>query len=182
MENRFKLSPPWCTYVNQLTELFGQDPDIDVSYDNDESTVFLRVDNADKYEILVNILPCYKSFGNMILNIEIIPSNTMNKPTLDFNKLGKDDIFNLLFDKNPVFSFVKTVDLLYCIPFVYVVFINKVVQFFNDNLNDVYGNMSTLYQHIAEDVFSDSDYLDGVCYCTDISQDGTVNVPLGEWP
>lgn len=181
MKNRFKLSPPWCTYVNQLTELFGQDPEINVSYDNEESTVYLRVDNDDKYEILINILPYYKKFGNVILNIEIIPGNMTDKSDINFDKLGNDDIFNILFDKNPAFSFVKTVDLLYCVPLTYVVFTNKVVQFFNDNLNDVYGNMSTLYQHIAEDVFTDAEF-ENVYYCTDIDKKGAVNAPLGEWP
>lgn len=181
MKNRFKLSPPWCTYVNYLTEMFGEDPEINVRYDNDQATVYLAVDNADKYDILVNVLPCYKTFGNMYLNIEIIPSNNLGKPVNKFDQLGTDDIFNTLFKGNPVFSFVKTVDVLYCVPFVYVVFKNKIVQFFNDNLNDVYGNMTTLYQYIAEEIFDDELFED-VCFCTDISDDAKVAGPLGEWP
>lgn len=181
MKNRFKLSPPWCTYVSQLTELFGQDPEINVSYDNEESTVYIRVNNADKYEILVNIIPYYKKFGNVILNVEVIPANDIGKSNCDFYKMSNEEVFNTLFEKNPAFSFVKSVDLLYACPITYVVFTNKVVQFFNDNLNDVYGNMNTLYQNIAEDIFVDAEF-EGVYYCTDIDKNGTVNTPLGEWP
>ena len=60
---------------------------------------------------------------------------------------------------------------------IYVVFKNRVVQFFNDNLNDIYGNISTLYQEIASDVFKE---ISGVNYCTDIEE--RVGAPLGEWP
>ena len=50
----------------------------------------------------------------------------------------------------------------------YVVFTNKVVQFFNDNLNDIYGNVTTLYQEIASDVF---DIESGVFFCTDFKKE-----------
>lgn len=49
----------------------------------------------------------------------------------------------------------------------YVVFKNCVVQFFNDNLNDIYGNISTLYQDIAREIFADAEW-EGVFYCTDV--------------
>ena len=49
-------------------------------------------------------------------------------------------------------------------PLTYVVLKKEVVQFFNDNLNDIHGLETTLYQTIAKDVFDGT----GVFFCTDI--------------
>jgi hypothetical protein len=62
----------------------------------------------------------------------------------------------------------------------YVVFKNCVVQFFNDNLNDCHGIISTLYQDIAAEIFEDAD-LHNVYYNTDVER-GQLGMPLGEWP
>ena len=59
----------------------------------------------------------------------------------------------------------------------YVVFENKVVQFFNDDLSDIHGNKSTLYQEIAKDIFGDCD---NIYFCTDTKEE--IGKPLGEWP
>lgn len=63
------------------------------------------------------------------------------------------------------------------VPFTYVVFKNCVVQFFNDNLNDPHGIISTLYQEIAEEVLES---VPNTYYCTDIEH--KLGMPLGEWP
>ena len=55
------------------------------------------------------------------------------------------------FENNPAFAYcVAPVDEGYWfLDFCYVVFKNCVVQFFNDNLDDAHGVISTLYQDIA---------------------------------
>lgn len=59
----------------------------------------------------------------------------------------------------------------YYIAFTYVVFKNCVVQFFNDNLNDPHGVVSTLYENIADEIFKDIQFPnDGVAFCTDIER------------
>jgi hypothetical protein len=67
-------------------------------------------------------------------------------------------------------------------PLTYVVFKNRVVQFFNDNLNDPHGVISTLYQDIADEIFADMPYQahGGIAYCTDVEHN--LGAPLGEWP
>lgn len=68
------------------------------------------------------------------------------------------------------------------VPFTYVVFKNCVVQFFNDNLNDPHGIVSTLYQDIAAEIFADMPFPQdgGICFCTDTEH--KLGAPLGEWP
>ena len=41
--------------------------------------------------------------------------------------------------------------------------------FFNDNLNDPHGVLSTLYQDIAPEVFANCELCKEVSYCTDVN-------------
>ena len=178
MENiRLKLSPPWVTYVNELIALFGEDPDITIKYeDNCTTKVKLYVNNEEKAQSLCTLLPLSKRFGNQELEICIIPPNA-ERSYIGSYKKGKE-VYETAFKGNPVLSFVHEVNGIFSNTITYVVFKNKVIQFFNDNLNDVYGNISTLYQEIAKDVFSE--YVNGICYCTDVDQ--KLKKPLSEWP
>lgn len=183
---RLKKSPPWITYVNQLSVLFGEDPEITIEYNNDIYRVELFVDNEDKAEALSRLLPVEKVFGNVILSIAIIPTNITfdseenNATDFDAIALSYKDLFDTAFNNNPVYCESVTMSSVFISNAItYVVFKNKVVQFFNDNLNDLHGNISTLYQEIASDLFRDTDLM-GVYYCTEV--EGDVGKPLGEWP
>lgn len=171
---RLKMSPPWITYVNELTALFKNDPAIKIRYDNDGPSVYLTVNNApDKAAALAQLLPEEVYFGNVCLDL-FIEGEISNKIFVD-----KVELFETLFGGNSAFAFVYPVEGIFSNRIIYVVFKNCVVQFFNDNLNDLHGNISTLYEDIAADVFEDAD-IPGVFFCTDIEE--TVGKPLGEWP
>ena len=176
MENiKLKISPPWVTYANELTALFGEDPEIKINYDNDFPRVKLYVSNWKKATALDLLLRRGIEFGNVYLHVEVVPPNTERIKFGDCNDYKL--VFEEAFKGNPAFSFVYQVEGIFSNKITYVVFKNKVVQFFNDNLNDVYGNVSTLYQEIAKDVFD----IKGICYCTDV-QDNGLRKPLNEWP
>ena len=72
-------------------------------------------------------------------------------------------MFITAFRGNPAYSFTDSVDLR-TNRIIYIVFRNVVVQYYNDDLGDYYGQCSTLYQNIAADIFKP---IDGVHYCTD---------------
>jgi len=166
MSNKVGLSAPWVTFYREINALFGDDPDIHIEYDEDEVEVKLFVQNSDKADALTQLLPTEKAFGNVVLKITVIPANEP-APT-------KASLIARAFQGNPVYSYGTTVDGIMSNPIHYVVFANKVVQFFNDDLGDVNGNCSTLYQEIAKDVLGAEE---GVHYCTDvIDSSGT---PLG---
>ena len=48
--------------------------------------------------------------------------------------------------------------------FNFVVFVPEVVQFYNDDLGDINGLCSTLYQDLAKDLFGEEA---GIYFCTD---------------
>lgn len=150
-----KLSAPWVTFYREIVELFGADPDIRIEYDEEAPSVTLYVEGQDKADAIQSILPVEKNFGNVTMSITVVPSNDKQKT--------KADIYRTAFNGNPAFSYAVTDEGITTNPITYVVFRNKVVQFWNDNLGDINGNISTLYQDIARDALEDEE----VMYCTD---------------
>lgn len=166
MEN-MKLSSPWMTFVHEVEALFEKDYDVKVKYDDNYYTLKLYVEDGRKADALTKLLPEKKTFGNITLTIEVVPSN--KEETIA-------DLFNNAFFGNPAVEFVQTAET----PFGelnYVVFQNKVVQFFNDQLDDLNGNKSTLFEDIARDIFGNKH---SVFYCTEAKKE--LSKPLGEWP
>lgn len=175
---RLKLSPPWITYINKLQALFDGDPQIAFNISQSEvgPSVVIACNNGDKVAALQKLLPPVKQFGNvnLFIGIDGVPSN-IAFPT-------PKSLFETAFKGNPAFAYAiaPAEEGYQWFSMTYVVFKNCVVQFFNDNLNDCHGIISTLYQEIAEEIFADSG-LHNVYYNTDIEV-GKLGKPLGEWP
>lgn len=149
------LSSPWVIYYKELDALFKGDPDIKVVFDELKNTIKLYVQGESKAEALNQLLPTEKEFGNVTIRIEVLPANKFLKSSIS--------LYEDAFKGNPALSFVKNItNGVYS--FDYVVFKPEVVQFFNDDLSDINGNCSTLYQDIAKDIFGETD---GVFFCTD---------------
>lgn len=172
---RLKLAPPWITYVNKLEALFDPDPQLAFNIDYDEMTVTIAGNNEDKNTALWCLLPEEKIFGNIVLKIVI------DGPIDNIAFRTQKELFDTAFAGNPVYAYSVTPSgESWFYSATYVVFKNCVVQFFNDNLNDCHGVLSTLYQDIASEIFEDAN-LNGVYYNTDIER-GNLGKPLGEWP
>lgn len=154
MEEKLHISSPWVTYVHKLQCLFGDDPDIRVEYDDDACRVKLFVNGIDKAEALTRLLKPEVEFGNVKLYIEVIPANREKT----FADLVKDAFLG-----NP--HFVELIKIpLQSNPIYYAIFKKEVAQFFNDNLADAHGNISTLYETMAKEILGEED---GVHFCTD---------------
>jgi len=163
-----KLSAPWIKFYRELEALFAEDEEVRVVYDEEVNEVKLYVENSVKAEALSQLLPEEKTFGNVTLRITVIPGN---------NVLKGVDLFSRAFEGNPALSYVLPID---CPMghFEYAIFKPKVVQFFNDDIGDLNGLCSTLYQDIAKDVFGSET---GIFFCTEPTEQ-KLQKPLGEWP
>ena len=140
--------------------MFGLDPEINVTISEDDYTVTLHVDNAEKAEAIAQLLPAERAFGNVTVKTKVVPANRLGASRLS--------LFQKAFEGNPAFAYTKSFEG-QPYGFCYVVFANKVVQYFLDNLQDVNGNRSTLYEEIARDLFGE----DGeVFFCTDTGAKG----------
>jgi len=172
---RTKLAPPWITYINELQALFDNDPQIAFNIADNGRSVTIACNNGDKCAALAQLLPAELVYGNVTVSIAI------DGPMSNRAFLSNKELFETAFWKNPVLAYCvapkqEGYDWIDC---TYVVFKNCVVQFFNDNLDDCHGVVSTLYQDIAKDVFVGNDLV-GVFFNTDINN--KVGAPLGEWP
>ena len=152
-----KLTPPWVEYYNKVNALFGQDPDILVEYDEDERIINLKVNGQDKADALMQLLPTEKWFGNIVVKVNVIPANKMPQ---------KIDLFKKAFEGNPIFSYAISVDTgMTSNTFNFVVFKHLICQIWQDNLGDINGNVTTLYEDLAREIFED---VDGILYNTDM--------------
>lgn len=172
---KLKISPPWITFYRELEAMFAGDPDINIIYSEEEYTVRLYVNGAEKADALSQLLPAERAFGNITFHIKVIPANLEVKPS-------KIDLFRKAFLGNSAFVDIVSPTGPFSVPINYVLFRKKVVQFFNDDLQDFNGLESTLYECIAEDIFPEHN---GIAFCTD-TEDPVVTQrfgkPLGEWP
>lgn len=156
---KLMLSAPWVTFIHELQLLFEQDKDIRMVVDSNLLEVKLYVEDWRKADALSKLLPQEKVFGNVTLKIDVIPANH-----------GDGSPFCLIqdaFKGNPVFVGAESESKMIG-TFNYVVFKKEVAQFFNDQLDDINGNKSMLYQDIARDVLGEKD---GVFYCTHWCED-----------
>ena len=157
-----ELSPPWQSYCSKIKELFGADPDITIKFDNDTYNLCLYVDNTDKAEALAKILPEKKEFGGVTVTIKVIPANK-EYPTVA-------SAFKEAFKGNPLVKDVIDIEGAFNNPMTYFMFEKKVVQYYDDNLGDPYGNTCTLLQNVADEVFENKE---GVFFSTSIFDDNT---------
>lgn len=164
-----KVSSPWVNFYRELEALFAEDDEVKVVLDEENVKIKMYVENSRKADALSKLIPSEKVFGNVTLTIDVVPAND--------GELSKAELIQEAFCGNPALSFVWSADTAIG-HFNYVVFKNKVVQYFNDDLSDINGNRSTLYQEIAKDVFGSDP---GTFYCTEAGA-SKLNKPLGEWP
>lgn len=157
--SKVTLSTPWVSFARKLYCLFGQDPEINIVYIDDEPEVKLYVDNAIKADALASKLPTEKNFGGTILKITVIPSNKQDAPI---------DIFRKIFTGNPILKDIIVNNDQNAFGFAHVLFEKKVVQYFDDCLNDPNNLETTLYENLARDVFENAD---GVFFNTDAGND-----------
>ena len=117
----------------------------------------LFVEDNTKADALFRILEKEKNFGNITVSIEIIPANPVSN-------MSACELFEIAFNGNyALYDVVKQETPLGT--FNYVVFDKEVVQYPDDDISDLYGVKSTLYQDIAKDVF---DKNLAVYYCTSV--------------
>lgn len=166
---RVGMSSPWVVYYREVEAFFREDPEVHVLYDDEKKEIRLYVDSSVKAAALDQILVHEKAYGNITLTIKVIPANGFG--------LYKGYLYQNALDRNGALSYIRTVQGVFSNDLTYVVFACKVVQFYNDDLGDIHGICSTLYQNIANDIFEPAE---GVFYCTDVA--GELGVPLGEWP
>ena len=153
---KVSISSPWVEFARKVEKLFEKDPEIKTEYNEKQVNLIIRVDNTDKYEALKHFLPEMKDFGGQELLITIIPANENEKDDKDYIKN--------LFKGNKSVVEIQDISGIMTPSMTFVSFVQEVVQYWNDNIGDLHGNRSTLFEQLAREVFEKTD---GVFFCTD---------------
>ena len=151
-----KMVSPWVAYYREIESLFREDPGVKVKFDEATNVIKLYVEDEEKADALTELLPNRKSFGNVTVTIAVIPANKVES--------SRVDLFRKAFDGNDAVSYIQTVDHVSTNDFHFIVFQPEVVQYYSDDLSDINGLCTTLYQDIAKDIFGERE---GVYFCTD---------------
>lgn len=165
-----KSFPNWTKFYHEVEAFFRYDPQVHVVFDEPADVLCLYVDDELKAQALDMILPSSVTFDSITIDISVVA--TINTGRF----LEHQNVYEVAFRGNTAFSFVKTVKGILPEDLIYVVFKKTVVQYFDGNLYDVYGQCSTLYQDIAKNIFVNTP---NVYFCTDNS---TIMGYVGEWP
>jgi len=156
MNNQMKITSPWITFVNQINCLFADDTDVLVEYNDDKKNLVLKIFDSHRADALTQLLPTERNFGGVTLHISVVPANK--------EKLSFAELVETAMDANPHFSKLIKVPMQDGKSFNYLMFEPEVAQYWNDNLADPNGNVSTVYADLAQDVFG---VVPGTFFATD---------------
>ena len=172
---KLKLSAPWTTLFRQYQAFFQKDKEVHVAFDERKPAIKVFVDNGEKADALNHVLPESKTFGNVTVSIQVIPANG-EKCSCDEWACDGDAILAAL-KGNKAFVGFENVKGDFSFNGIFIMFAKEVVQYFNDNLGDYHGAVSTLYQDLADEIFESRD---GVFFNTDLGKDaGSLKPALG---
>ena len=156
------LQSPWVTIYNKVVALFGRDEELTIGNleaDEANSGYFFTIASANSVKLnsLERILKNEFVLGNITLRIKFIYENVQDGITAN-------DLRNA-FAGNNILKDIKTVDTPLANGISYVLFGREVLQFFNDDITDYFGNYNGLAEDIARELFNE---VPNVNYCTDI--------------
>ena len=148
-----QVSAPWYTVHRKLRKLFKNDPEVKVSTIDDTSkeidgeyTVYISCNNYEKLSAIEKLIKTEYDFGGVRMNIKFTCENKQE----DLEEMLKTAFAG----NSAVTSIVSVPDFLD--EYYYVIFEDKVIQFYNDEMWDCYGNWNGLYTDIARDLFKDN--------------------------
>lgn len=151
-----KLSPPWTTIYNKLRAFFAKDPDIKVHSVKLTKTgdryIVVESPFCEKIDALVRLMKDEYKFGNVTLKIYFSVSN-------GFKATETDGLYGQAIDglaSNAAIVDIKKVENFVHDEFVVIEFAKEIVQFYNDDLGDYYGNWNGTYVDIAKELFKEN--------------------------
>ena len=154
-----QLSPPWYTLWNEIKASIGNDPDVSVGDLDTSKSPFIvpiKVNNRDKAIAIASIMTLHHQLGNVRVQVEVEDQNgNVVLPVSPSSVKALTEIFELALTKNQWFEQVVSKPR---VPgsseVVFPVFSKGVIQFFNDDLSDLYNNFNNVVAFVFRDVLN----------------------------
>ena len=168
-----KLSPPWYTLANKINAFFKGDEDVTVfplakiektdSETKEEYVIYIDTPDADKAIALQKVLKTEYPFGNINVKVVIRVTNSTDKKAKVNTKVSTEPAtyndYCDAFISTPNVEDIQLVRDVFGTQWTVVIFKKEVVQFYNDDLTDAFGNWNGLYTDIANDIFKYNDHI-----------------------
>lgn len=178
---RIGMSSPWVAYYHEVEAFFREDPEVHVIFDDEKCEIKLYVENTSKAAALDKLMRHEMNYGNVTLAISVIQRNGVMIGLMA--DVPNSSLYQNALEGNKAFSYIRTIQGVFVNGLTYVVFANKVVQYWTDDLGDINGIRSTLYQDIAKEIFAERE---GVFFNTDVEKEETgilhFRAASAEWP
>jgi hypothetical protein len=147
------MNPPWITLWNEIDTSVGNDPAVKVAPLDESGTPYVvrvRVRSRPKAVALASLMRPRHEFGNVVVIVEVrdAKGNALT-PVVPGSPDQLADLVRAAFRGNRWYRDVVVKEILGWR--VYPVFKKRVVQFYNDDLSDLYSN----YNNVASAVFTD---------------------------
>lgn len=155
MEKKVNLYSPCVILFRKYEAMFKKDRNIKIELDNDNRVITLFVTGDEKADALTQNLPTEVVFGNEKVKINVVPAN--------LSGVTKIEQYRKIFEGNEAVDFIGNGSDPVTCDFNYIVFKPEVVQYSADDLSDLNGQQSTLYQNLAKEIFGDQP---GIYFCT----------------
>ncbi|MCL2336141.1 MAG: hypothetical protein FWC60_01840 [Firmicutes bacterium] len=160
-ENSSRLSPPQYTYYNYIKHSIGNDPCVNVAdmkeMGGGNYVIPIHVQGHERAVALATILELHKSMGNLSIDIEIFCGNQMVTPSENTeNSESLLKLYEQALSTNRYFACAKINELLPGYPSIFPVFKKEVIQFYNDDLSDLYRNFNGVAADVFREVFKSS--------------------------
>ena len=150
------LSPPWYTLLSEVYYTFGVAGDVRVESlrDENDSTalkeIIIVTENRTRGEALSSLINPTFQFGNITVNVSVQNSQGQRYPAIVIDSRATlEGIFVSALGGNPLFVEAKSTLHSFHGDVLGVAFTKSVIQFYQDNLAELYSN----YNGLAVDVF-----------------------------
>lgn len=168
------LSSPWVILYDEIKAMFAQDKDVNVVYDEGKNVIALYVEDSDKADALGTLLNQTRYFGNVKVEVIVVPADEKA-----LKGKSKKVILENAFKDNPIFAYAVEYDTVFG-HFTFGVFRNEVCQYYCDNMFDLHGFKSTVYEDIARDIFNPDIISMDLHFCTDLLDN--LGQHVSKWP
>ena len=155
------LSPPWYTLWNEIKSTIGNDSEITVDDLNTASLPYIipvQVKNDQKAVAIATIVSLHHQLGNISIDIQVKDANGNEvKPIYPTTAKDLASVVELALSTNPWF---KKVTIKPFSPFpgskdaVYIILSKAVIQFYNDDLSDLYYNYNNVVAYVFREVLN----------------------------
>lgn len=152
MSDQVGIEAPWWRIYKEISNLFAPDKEIEISKmdESDPSVCKFTISskNAAKIAALEKIVKNHFVIGNVTLDISF-------EYIKDGGNITADD-FEAAFEGNSNYVTSKVISKGPFQDITYVIFAKEIIQFFDDDLTDIYGNFNGTVEEVASDICNKS--------------------------